>query len=752
MPILKAIKQNWGAYLLFMVFGALFFVLLTRFLTLQITGEAEGRDLAAQAQAQYERERILEAERGKIVDRNGDVIAEDTSTYKIVAILNEDMTTNANDPHHVVDPEKTASTLADYLEIPREQILSTLNEGAKENRFQVEFGTEGKDIPLEIKNKIEDEDLPGIFFLQDLKRFYPNGIFSSHLIGFARPEEQDDGTVNAVGQMGIEKNLDNYLKGTNGKFEFETDARGYLLPSSNQNMKKAKDGNDVYLTLDKKIQTFLEDAMSQVAEEYSPKQMYGIVADPKTGEILAMSQRPTFDPDTREGLSDNWYNQIVESTFEPGSTFKTFSLAAAVEEGVFNPNATYPSGTYDVLGTLIRDHNNGAGWGEISYLEGVQRSSNVAFAKLLDLMGEDRYQKYLEAFGFGAQTGIDLPNEAAGNILYHWPIEKVTTVFGQGTTVTPLQMIQAQTAIASDGKMKTPYVISKIVDPNTSETVHKGEPEISGEPISAETAAAVREYLASTVTSENGTGQPFKIPGYDVSGKSGTAQIPDSASGKYMQGRENYLFSFMGMAPADDPELIVYVAVQQPSLPETEIGSVPVSKVFNSVMQNSLKYMNIHPAEASSAEPVKIEDYEGESISQTEESLKEQGVNPIILGTGSKIIGQSTSNETLLAGEKLILLTDGDLTIPDLTGWSVRDVLKVAGLADLELSMSGSGYATKQSIVPDAPINGSEPLIVSFSSNEHMVNQQPSDGDEEEQSEEHIEEGINVEEDIVPQD
>ncbi|KIL47623.1 penicillin-binding transpeptidase domain-containing protein [Jeotgalibacillus campisalis] len=726
---LKMIKKNWGAYLLFLVFGALFFILLTRFLTLQITGEAEGRDLAAQAEAQYARERTLEAERGKIVDRNGEVIAEDTSAYKIVAVLNEEMKTSAGDPNYVADPEKTARILSEHLSIEEAEILETLEQGIENERFQVEFGAEGKDIPLEIKSALEELELPGIFFLEDLKRFYPNGIFSSHLIGFARPEEQEDGTVDAVGQMGIEKNLNEYLQGENGKMEYEVDAREFFLPSGEETIQKAEDGNDVYLTLDKKVQTFLEDAMSQVAEEYSPEKMYGIVADPKTGEILAMSQRPTFDPDSREGLSDNWYNQIVESTFEPGSTFKAFSLAAAVEEDKFNPNATYQSGTYDVLGTQIGDHNNGAGWGEISYLEGVQRSSNVAFAKLLELMGEDRYENYLEAFGFGSPTGIDLPNEAAGNILYNWPIEKVTTVFGQGTTVTPLQMIQAQTAIANDGKMMKPFVISKIVDPNTKKTVHQGEPEVSGEPISSQTAAKVREYLATTVTSEDGTGQPFKIPGYEVSGKSGTAQIPDSTTGKYMQGRENYLFSFMGMAPADDPELIVYVAIQQPSLGDTEIGSDPVSKVFNPVMMNSLKYLNIEPAEAPTAKAVPIKEYEGENAEKVQKDLVKQGIDTVILGNGKTIIGQSSSDTSLLAGEKFILLTDGELTIPDVSGWSVRDVIKMASLAKLELSTAGSGYAKKQSIKPDTPISEDEPLIVSFGTNQPQQNEESTEED-----------------------
>ncbi|KIL50379.1 penicillin-binding protein 2B [Jeotgalibacillus alimentarius] len=702
-------KKNWGAYLLFTVFSALFFILVVRFMTLQITGEAEGRDLAAQAQAQYARSQILEAERGKILDRNGEVIAEDTQTYKIVAVLDENLTTNEENPRHVMNPESTARTLSQYLDLTESEILDILTL----DRKQVEFGTEGKDIPLEIKQQIEDEKLPGIFFLQDLKRFYPNGIFSSHLIGYAQPEATDDGMVKTIGKMGIEKNLNDFLEGKSGELSFETDARGYLLPGGEEAIKKARDGHDVYLTIDKKIQTFLEDAMSQVSEEYNPGNMFGVVADAKTGEILAMSQRPTFDPDTRVGLSDNWYNQIVESTFEPGSTFKTFSLAAAVEEGVFNPNATYQSGSYDVLGQKISDHNN-VGWGTISYLEGVQRSSNTAFAKLLELMGDDVYRNYLDDFGFGQITGIDLPNEAPGQILYNYPLEKVTTIFGQGTTVTPLQMIQAETAIAGDGQMKRPYVLSKVVNPDTGEAVYEGETEISGQPISADTAAKVREYLASTITSEVGTGQPFSIPGYEVSGKSGTAEIPDPNTGGYMRGRDNYLFSFMGMAPADDPELIVYVGVQQPALPLDEIGSVPVSKVFNSVMLNSLKYRNIQPAEAPVKENVSVKDYTDQNVSDVRQELEAAGLEVIVLGTGSVIKSQSAVDTDLIAGEKLILVTDGDLTIPDLTGWSYRDVVKAAAAADLQLNATGAGFAVQQNVTADTIITQDQPLTVKF--------------------------------------
>lgn len=217
--------------------------------------------------------------------------------------------------------------------------------------------------------------------------------------------------------------------------------------------------------------------MNKVNDEYNPAKMIAIVANPKTGEILAMSQRPSFDPETREGITDSWHNEAIETNYEPGSTMKIFTLAAAVEEGVFNPNEEYKSGRYEGIG----DHNGGVGWGSISYLEGVQRSSNVAFAKLAkEKIGFDTFREYLTKFGLDQTTGIDLPREANSSIVFNWPIEKITTAFGQGTALTPIQQIQAATAVANDGKMVKPYVIEQIKDSNTGEVIKKARLKLPG--------------------------------------------------------------------------------------------------------------------------------------------------------------------------------------------------------------------------------------------------------------------------------
>ena len=713
------VSMNIGAAFLFLIFGLLFFILIIRFLTIQVTGEVNGTKLTTEAAKQHLRKDIIEAKRGNIFDSHGEVIAEDTTSYRLVAILDKKMTIDPKKPNHVTDPQKTATELSKYIDMSEAEIYKILTKkGAK----QVEFGKAGSDVPLKTKNEIDKLKLPGIQFIRESKRFYPNGVFASHLIGYA---QKDGESVNTTGKMGIEKVYDQDLQGVNGKIQFESDYWRYLLPGSKKKVTKPKDGKDIYLTLDKKIQIFLEDAMNKAVEKYNPENIVAIVADPKTGKILGMSQRPTFNSMTRDGIEKQWQNLAVESSIEPGSTMKIFTLATAVQEGVFNPNAWYQSGQYFVknVPNPIKDHNWGRGWGPITYLEGVQRSSNVAFANLLDLIGQDTFRKYLDRFHFGQKTNIGLPNESSGNILYNWPIEKYTTTFGQGTTVTPIQMIQAATAVANDGKMMKPYVIDKIVDPN-NDKVEETKPEVVGTPISSDTAKEVRDILRTVVTSEKGTGRIYNIEGYSVTGKTGTAQIPNSSGGGYMTGKDNYIFSFLGMAPQNDPELIVYVAVKKPHLSETETGSEPVAMIFNPVMKNSLQYLNIKPEKMAKVKQTKIPDLAGQTVEEAKGSLGNLGYEVVTLGTGTKVVDQLPRPQTaVLKGEKIILKTDGDPTVPNMINWSKSDVMKVAELLELKLNMVGSGYVTKQNIQPTSPVKKGDHLVVNFQSTEQTIKQ-----------------------------
>ncbi|MGP1907392.1 penicillin-binding protein [Metabacillus sp. JX24] len=712
----KNINMNRGAAILTLIFALLFFVLVIRFLYLQTTGEVNGEVLAARAQEQYERKRTIEASRGSIVDRNGEVIAEDTNTYTLIAVLDDKMTTSPKKPKHVLDPEETAEKLAPLLDMENSEVRDILEKDAD----QVEFGSAGRNISHSLKVKIEKLNLPGIGFIRDTHRYYPNGTFASHIIGYAQREE---GTTKTVGMFGLEKSLDKYLQEKDGYMAYEGDKQGFKLPNGEEKIVAPDNGDTVYLTLDQKIQTFLEDAMNEAAEEYEPEKIIGIVADPKTGKILAMGQRPSFDPNVRD--INNYYNDAVAYPFEPGSTMKIFTLAAAIEEGVFNPNELYKSGIYRVAGGKIGDHNSNVGWGTISFLEGVQRSSNVAMAILAkEKLGPDRFMNYMEKFGLNQKTGIDLPNEANGVFNYKYDIEKVTTSFGQGSTVTPIQQVQAATAIANGGKMMKPYIIDKIVDPDSGKTVKENKPQTAGTPISEKTSKEVLDILETVVSSEKGTGKPYKIDGYKVAGKTGTAQIGGS-DGRYLKGRNNYVFSFLGMAPKEDPELLVYVAVQKPQLKDTETGSMPVSTVFNSVMKNSLQYMKIQPSEEAEEEPEKADtevgsalpSFEGESVEAAQKWLEDNKINAVILGSSNEVSEQYPEEDSrLIANGRVFLKTDGKMSMPDLTGWSSRDIMKLANFLDLELQLKGNGYAVSQTITKGQRVQKNDRLTVKLQS------------------------------------
>ncbi|MEK3764890.1 MULTISPECIES: penicillin-binding protein [unclassified Solibacillus] len=712
---------------MFLIFGGLFLLLYWRFVSIQATGVVKGHELEAEALARYETGYVLSADRGKILDRNENVIAEDTLSYRLVAVINESATENKNKPRHVVDKAETAKLLAQFIPMDEEKILARLTPKSGTNTYQVEFGLAGRGISHEVKKKIEELKLPGIILYSDKKRYYPNGAFASHLIGFALRETDDKGNSSVVGKMGLESIYNEQLTGKDGKLSYQRDARNYLLPNSDKIIQDAQDGNDIYLTIDKTIQNFLDEAMSRVNDQYKPQSMVAVVANPKTGEILAMSQRPTFNPDTREGLDGNWLNDVIENTIEPGSTFKTFTVAAAIDSQNWYPNATYQSGQYKVYKDTIRDHNR-YGWGPISYLEGFQRSSNTAMTNLLDIMGWETYESYIKEFGFGQKTGIDLPNEASGIINSRYPLEKYTTTFGQGSTVTPIQLIQGITAIANNGEMMQPYVIDKIVNPNTGEIVEDSEPTKKGQPISEDTAKKTRELLASTVYGEAGNAKRFQIEGYKVAGKTGTAQMPKASGVGYDWGKNEFLYSFLGMAPMEDPQLVMFISVAKPKLADTEIGSDPVSQVFNSVILNSLKYMNINPTDVAEVQTSKIADYIGQQTDSVMTKLQAEGLQPVVIGQGGEISEQFPASDTSLTkGSIVFLKTNGDITVPSFESWSLRNLLVYKSLSKLPIEIVGEGYVESQSISQGTVVVDDAPIVVKLKTPEEKHSTPPAE-------------------------
>src|SRR5699024_3735688 len=402
--------------------------------------------------------------------------------------------------------------------------------------------------------------------------------------------------------------------------------------------------------------------------------------------------------------------------FDPGSTMKIFTWAAAIDAGVYNGDEGFKSGKYKAEEWIetIHDHNGGDGWGTISFDEGFARSSNVAAARLVwEKLHPDKFLDYLNAFDFDQTTGIDLPNEVPGVILYNRGIEKITTSFGQGTTLTPIQQLKAASSIANGGKMMKPYVISSVKDSETEEVLEKTEPEVVGEPISEDTAQKVRDLMDTVVNGEHGTGKGFKLDGYTLIGKTGTSQIPRE-DGSFLTGKENYIFSFLGMAPKDDRELMMYVSVKQPKLDDTEIGSVPVSFIFKNVMENGLQYLNIKPDKESKNDihTIKVDKLVGKDPEKLKKSLTEKGLKVTVVGSG-KTVKAANLNEgsEIFPNDRIILVTEKP-KMPDISGWSQREVMQLVDLLDIDVKISGNGYVNGQNIEKGATINLDETLEV----------------------------------------
>ncbi|MFB5660662.1 penicillin-binding protein [Alteribacillus sp. HJP-4] len=697
---------------------------------MQVSKEVKGQDLAALAEEKWTTNLTLEGERGGIFDREGDALAEEVQSYTAFAILDEDY------EDYVENPKKTAEKLAPVIEMEEGELEELL----KRDAFQVELGSKSRYLTLTEKEAIEDLELPGIHFRTEPKRYYPNQMFASHVIGYT---ERDM----SAARLGLEKGLNEELSSKDGSLSYQRNVQGIPLLDRKEVMEEPENGDDVHLTIDSNIQTALEQAMTEVEDEYNPEKITAIVANAESGEILGMSNRPSFNPNEYESI-ENYTNYAISDRIEPGSTMKMFTLAAAIEEGVYNGSEMFESGSYNIGSTTISDHNNGEGWGTISYNEGLQRSSNVAFAKLaLEKLHKENLYNYLGAFGLDEKTGIDLPGESGSSIAELNDLNAGITAFGQASAFTPIQLVQAATAIANDGQMMKPYVIDKIYDPDSKSNTYTSEPEAAGKPISEKTAADTRELLKTVVTSENGTGRPFAIDGIDIAGKTGTAQISDPEGGGYLSGQNQNIFSFIGMAPADDPSIIVYVAVDRPELEPTEAGSAPVSQIFNPVMKQSLSYMNLTPDDVEDEEVyeedgIEAENYVGRSPESVSAALEDSGLDPVVVGEGAEIEAQyPNEGDALVIGQKVMLLTNGEPMMPDMSGWSLRDAKRMSDLLGLELHHLGSGYVSKQSTEPGASISNEGYITVELQTREEAAEAQREEEEGNTESSEEEEEG-----------
>ncbi len=693
----------------------LFALMLVRVTQLALSEEIDDTNLQALAKKRTTKTDIIKAERGNIYSSDNEVLAQNVSSYKLIAYLSPSRTTDEDNPQHVVDKEKTAKELAPILGISEEEILGYLN---KEGIYQTEFGSAGKGLSELTKEQIEKLNLPGIDFEESLKRYYPKGDFASYVLGYAKEEttvDQDGNEeTNMEGEMGIEKYYDSTLKGEDGYVTYQKDLRGYKIAGTNEISKDASRGKDIYLTINSSIQFFVEQALSEAEANYNYEWFTIMIADAKTGAILASSTSPSFDPNVRN--ITNYLDMNVSSPYEPGSTMKIFTYMCAMEQGVYNGNETYHSGTYVTTdGTEIGDWNR-AGWGDITFDRGFALSSNVGVINLIDrYLSADVLRSYFKKLGFSKKTGIELPNESEGKIDFKYETEIFNAGFGQGITTTPIQNIQALTSLTNGGVMLKPYLVERIVDPDTGEAVYEGERTEVDTVASETTVNKIKDLMWDTVNTSGMTGAGYRLDGYNLIGKTGTAQIADENSGGYLTGESDIISSFAGIYPKDDPKVIIYASVKRPEGGNQRV----IWTAIKDIVVNISKYYGTDPSstEDNSLEEYSLSSYKNKDVNNSKAELESMGMSVTVVGDGTDVINQyPIKGEKVTSGTKVFLITNSsNMTLPDVTGLSSKQAEDLLRLLGVNVKLEGNGYVTAQSVGAGTPITAGMEVTLALS-------------------------------------
>ncbi|MEE6677714.1 penicillin-binding transpeptidase domain-containing protein [Limosilactobacillus fermentum] len=697
-------RKTFGMW--FFLVAAIIFILFTvRFSYIAIFKDVQNHNLKSQAAKLYTSSQVIQAKRGTVYDADGNPIATDTSKYTVYAIIDSSYRSASGKALYVTNKKKTAKVLAKYLDLSEAQILKILSPSSK-GIFQVQFGTAGSNLSVATMEKIKKANLPGINFTQIPAREYSEGNFASQLLGMTTLKTNTKtGTTQLVGDMGLEGYFNKQLTGTNGYRTVKQDVYGYQLADSSTKGRKVENGDNITTTLNNKVQHQMETLVSKVEKETQAEGITAIVMEAKTGKIVAATQRPNMKSET-----PSWTNALTQQTFEPGSTMKVLALAAAINSGNFDPNATYTSGTWSLGGGKITDWVT-SGWGTITYKEGFYRSSNVGFAHVEQNMGAKTWMKYIRRFGLLKKVNVyGMGNETAGYTTFKGKLEQANTAYGQGITVNVMELMQAYTAIANNGKMVKPYWIEKVTDPNTGKTVKKLSTTVVGHPISALTAKQVRKYMEGVIYNKVGTGQSYKVSGYRIAGKTGTAQI--AGTNGYETGTNDYIYSFAGFAPAKNPKYIIYLSMKKPKN-LTKAAETYLSSISTPIIKYLLDQEKLESEGQQGV--VKVGNYVGKNAQTVQTSLAKKKLQVTVIGGNKKITAQSlTAGKEAIINSRLILKTSGEMTMPDVSGWSQADVAQLAQMMGLKLSLTGSGYASNQSISVGTPVKEGDSLKVAY--------------------------------------
>ncbi len=590
------------------------------------------------AESLWSRELPIKADRGKIVDRNGEVLADNLTTVSLVVV-----------PGQIRNPEEVAKNLAKILKSDYKDMLKHVTKSTSIERVH----PEGRRLSYEIAEEINKLGYDGVYLLKESKRYYPNGNILSHVLGYVGIDNQ--------GLSGLELYYDEYLTGADGAIKYFSDGKGNKLELT-EVYEAPTSGITLELTIDMKLQKAVENELDNAIAKYNPEQALIVAMNPNTGEVLAMASRPNFNSNEYQNYSTEIINRNLPiwMTYEPGSTFKIITLSAALEEKTINlfEDTFHDSGAIHIDGATIHCWKHG-GHGTQTMLQVVENSCNPGFVNIGNTLGANKLMNYIDKYGFGSKTGIDLNGEATG-ILFDvnkmGPVELATTSFGQGISVTPIQQIRAVSAAINGGTLYTPYMVGGMLESETNSVIKKYEPKAERQVISEETSKLVKYALESVVA--NGSGKNAYIENFRVGGKTGTAQkVKD---GKYLDG--NYILSFMGFMPADNPEIVVYVAIDNPK-GVTQYGGVVSAPIAKSVLTSAIEILGIEPSKDGMPRDytwldkkyVLIPNVVGMSKDEAAQALK--NFNVLYSGVGDTVIYQAPNyNYYAKEGESIKLL------------------------------------------------------------------------------------------------
>lgn len=702
--------------------------LLSLVLRLMYIQVAQADELSAKAQNWLVASVDIPGTRGTIYDREGRKLAFTGVAYEISVSVNTQAMKEWGET-----TEMYAQFLAPLVGMTEPELMKYIDPAKyasipeKDRPKAVGIGPKGAKVDSAVHEKIEamhkQEKLRGInTFRKDIRR-YPNGNFAAHVLGYFGINDQEK---KEIGLAGVESVYNDKLAGQPGKVVMYTDRNGNPLPNYEpETTKQAMDGEDLVLTIDSTIQHFVEEELDNIMNKYGPKHASIIVADPNNGEILALGNRPHYNPaEYAKAEPESLWNNWALRSFEPGSTFKSFVLTAALAEHKVDLSEKFASGQIEVDGLLIKDWN-GYGFGTITYREGVYNSSNVGFVKMGQKLGKESLYEYLNEFGFHKQTGIDLPGEEQSTLFEVGKMRDVdlaSTSFGQGVSVTPMQQVAAMMAIANGGKVYQPHVVKEFRDQATGKTVSEVKPKVISEVANEEVMSTVREVMEETINVEDPSHGYIK--GYHVAGKTGTAQVPKEDRTGYQD--DAYRLSFIGFAPSDKPKFLIYVTVDQPTRNAPFMfGSYIAEPSGKAVLENALRYYQVpadpndlgpgktatangkeqQPAKAETPKAfVDVPDFVGATKDSAAKIAEGRKLKLISVGEGPKVTGQWPDAGTgqVPEGASIKLYygpegsAEGKVKLPDLTGLSLREAIETLALLQLTVDPTGTGYVTKQ--------------------------------------------------------